>query len=421
MRIITIPKKSGGTRLIYACNKQESIEFRNKVGELNQKALILDKDNVMHGFVRGRSPVTMAKAHIGYKWTVCFDLKDFFDNVDAKKLEGLLPKELIKFVIVDGAARQGLPTSPAAANIAAHTLDKSIKRFLDKKKINCIYTRYADDLSISGNDTEQIGIILSEIPQIIHRCGWELRIEKTHVQLAKNGRRHICGVAVDDNGIYPTRRIKRKLRAAIHQNKESHARGLKEWCKLKEPKNKKISFKNELFALSSVWKIRIPQNVLYRDTFIDGDFMLTGDPVYIIGCSTWTTGWTSCLSHPSGKYRKGSIFWAKSKGTEMAALLSSSVKEINGVVRRKMRARAFVHTFRDGTKAYDRIYGEEGSKQELENKLKSIGIVSVTTLPSGLKTLGNVKYCKPVPYLDNLKYLKVTIKDTKHKAVVLTT
>lgn len=432
MNIVQIPKKSGGFRTIYVVKGNESILYKSHVGEIAKRARKLDNDNVMHGFVKGRSPVTAAKAHINHAWTVCYDIEDFFDNVTETKLKGLLPKKVIDTVIVDGAARQGLPTSPSVANVAAAAMDKAILRFINKYKLDVVYTRYADDLTFSGDKQEHMDLIIKNIPVIVGRCGWRLRKDKTHIQLAKHGRRHICGVTVDDDGIYPTRHVKRKLRAALHrasngsEKAKKHAAGLKEWVKLKEPAQKyeyaNTDLQDELKSLCKVWGISVPKNLPYKETIIDGDFMITGDPVYILGCSTWTTGWTSCLAHPNGGYRRGSIWWCRAPGTRMAALLSSKTKEIGGVTRRVMRARAFVHTMRCGTLAYDRIYGECESKEELKKTLEQRGIVFVRSLPNGIKTIGHV-ISGSKPYLDNLsaKRIKVRKNNKILNAIVLHT
>lgn len=426
MKIVKIPKKSGGYRTIYCVYGKESVKYRCLVGNIAKAARNLDKANVMHGFVRERSPVTCAQNHIGHAWSVCFDLQDFFDHVDESKLKGLLSQKIIDTVIVDGSARQGLPTSPSVANVAASKLDKAIIKFIESRKINVVYTRYADDLTFSGDDESAMKFILSNIPQIVTRCGWFLRKDKTHIQLAKHGRRHICGIAVGEGDIFPTRKMKRRLRAAIHQENVAQTRGLAEWCKLKPPKQKTdYKYEDELQALGKVWRINVPKITTIPDRgpdHIDGDFCITSDPVYILGCSTWTTGWTSCLAHPNGTHRKGSFWWCTAPGTRMAMLLSKKEKEIASVTRRVMRARAFVHTLRDGGIVYDRIYGDEQSKAELSQKLKEMGIVPVKSYAKGVKVVGHV-LSGTKPYLDSLKHKKVsvTLNGRKRKAIVLTT
>lgn len=430
MRTVLIPKKSGGTRKIYIPNKDEIITYRSYVSEIQNKAHQLDKDNnVMHGFIPGRSPVTMAMQHINYKWTISFDIKDFFDNVNKTKLICKLKKEIINTVLVDGIAGQGLPTSPGVANIAAHTMDNAILSFIKKNSLSVVYTRYADDLTFSGNDNESKQKILTNLPEIITRCGWKINNTKTYVQDSKHGRRHICGIAVDDFGIYPTRRQKRRLRAATHKallfndNKAKlHAAGLSEYCKLKPPREKiNLHIQEEFEKLCNLWKIN--KSYLKETNFDfkelrDDDFIITSDPVYILGCSTWTTGWKSCLAWPNGSKRRGALVWCQAPGTRLAALLSNKTKEIAGVTRRVMRARVWVHAFRNGQIAYDKIYGDFESIQELKDKLESIGVIPIADVSKNEKVIGNIKTTNSL-YLDSLKARKVLLKNNKNAWILI--
>jgi hypothetical protein len=141
------------------------------------------------------------------------DLQSFFDHVRIEHLVGKIPEKYMRHVLIDGAARQGLPTSPAAANVAATDLDADIVAELDG---NGRYTRYADDLTISSDSSLVIDMLRHRIPGLARRYGWTIHPDKTHVQHAAAGRRIITGIAVD-SAIRPTRRTRRRLRAARHQ------------------------------------------------------------------------------------------------------------------------------------------------------------------------------------------------------------
>lgn len=238
MHIAQIPKGNGKFRTIYVPNPQEKKDLKRMLSSINKKQTkILDK-NIVHGFMPLRNPVTNAKMHIGYEYTLCFDLEDFFDSVTLDKFktyETRLTENQKNRCFVDGAARQGLPTSPALANIAAWPMDRAIMIYIEKKAPKIVYTRYADDLSFSFNDPLLIKELRRIIPKIVESNGFKINQNKTKCQAAIAGRRIICGVAVDFDNIYPTRKSKRKLRAALHQKHMRSAQGLKEWTKLKEP------------------------------------------------------------------------------------------------------------------------------------------------------------------------------------------
>ena len=203
---------------------------------------------VAHGFWPARSVVSNAKHHVSYQYTVSFDLADFFDTCTTEQwnkavgAQGYATTPLFGGFSIEGALRQGLPTSPAASNVCAAPLDHAIVRFCQTLG-DCVYTRYADDLTISCRSQQQVKTLLKEIPKLVEQANFQLNTKKTRVQCAKAGRRIITGVAVDDAGIYPTRKTKRLLRAARYRakRKPSHhnrhrAAGLQEWCKTKPPR-----------------------------------------------------------------------------------------------------------------------------------------------------------------------------------------
>lgn len=408
MRNVQIPKGSGGFRTVYIPSAKEKTTLRAMVGQLTKKAARACPEGVCHGFTYEKSPVTNALAHVGHAFTLCFDLTDFFDSVTAERLAGKLTKEELSLVLVDGAARQGLPTSPAVANLAASDMDKAILKFRDKQKLQFIYTRYADDLSFSYDDATITYVLMEEVPKCVSRCGFRVNEKKTKLQTATAGRRIITGVAVSEQGIHPTREVKRKLRAARHQKQLPQQRGLEEWCKLKEPRERTSRAKpEELDSLCSCWKLpRLKADKLpdKGPDEIIGCCVVTGDPVYMLGMSTFTTGWTSCMAQPNGQYRRGVIFWCYLRGTCIAALLSSKTKTVAGVERRVMKARALVHSLRDGRKIYDRLYGSPSDCDTLRSSLEAAGYIPVKAAGS-CKVVGHV-VARYKPYLDSLRSFK---------------
>ena len=257
MRKIKIPKKTKGEfRTIYKPSKTEKQALKDIFPQILIKALSICNLDVCQGFFPNTSPVTNALCHVGYKYTTMFDLKDFFDSITVNQLRNLTKDEL-DLVLVDGSPRQGLPTSPIIANLAASTLDSYILWFIDYRKFDCKYTRYADDLCFSYNDKELTETFLKAIPWIAKSHFFEVNPKKTRTMSASNGRRIITGIAVDDFGIHPTRRTKRKMRAALHNGNKNKYEGLKEWCKLKKPnylsKIELENFKQEFSSLLNEW------------------------------------------------------------------------------------------------------------------------------------------------------------------------
>lgn len=416
MKIVDIPKGNGRFRRIYVPSKRQRRELRVLVPKIADRARKATPPHVrpfVHG-IQGTNAVTAAEAHVGHRWTICFDLESCFDHVTSKKLLAQkLPEEIVQKVTVDGAARQGLPTSPACANLALVPLDVAITRAAKKKHKQIIYTRYVDDLTVSGDNPDALEWAKAQIPKIVRQCGWKLAEHKTRVQYASTGRRIVCGVAVGEDRVYPTRKAKRRLRAAQHQENESQANGLSEWCQMKRPRERtRAAFDdtNAFAAMARFWKLsRVSADKLPDkgdDVDLGDGCYITGDPVMMLGMSTWTNGWTSCMSHPRGQYRRGTVFWSHLRGTRVAYLASGTVT-VNKITRPKMAARALVHELRDsGILVYDRVYGGDVAARKLAERLRSHGAIPFTTAREkhkGEKVVGHAP-ASWKSYFDNLKH-----------------
>jgi len=282
----------------------------------------------------------------------------------------------------------------------------------------------ATHLAFSFDDPKLIPVVIAKAKEIVGRCGFRVNPAKVRVQWAGAGRRVICGVAVDDQGIHPTREAKRRLRAARHQGNKGSARGLEEWCKLKSPKpreSKPVRTLSEKEAaaferLRRYWRLPAVnfaaavarKAVAERD--LSGECFITNDPAYFMGMSNFTNGWTSCMRQPDGEYGEGVMAWLALAGASLAVFLGEEKKTFAGVTRRVMRARCLVYQMNDGTFAYDRVYAKNPADAEfLKKKLRAAGFVPVGNLPSGLYVAGSIPLGLPRPYLDSLRWVKVRV------------
>ena len=252
MRTMKIAKGNGKYRVVYCPSRGQKAALRKLIPELEAIVRQQMPPDVVHGFLTGRSPVTNALGHVGYRYSVCMDLESFFDTVTPDMVKPKLPTELwkrVKLCFVDGAARQGLPTSPIIGNLAALDMDWELENLL---RPFVYYTRYADDLSFSFNDPVWIDRLLMQVPEVVTKFGFKLNEGKTKVQDARAGRRNITGVMVDDR-LHASRSVRRRLRAASHQANTQQARGLTEWVALKLPERWQKE-EAELFSSGvSVW------------------------------------------------------------------------------------------------------------------------------------------------------------------------
>lgn len=200
-----------------------------------------------HGFVRSRSAVTHARAHVDTDQVICFDLRAFFASVDVSRINGLFrtmgypeavawtlaclcthqtPVRVLSKMPLGGAddarawlraglrARhlpQGAPTSPALANLACYVLDKRLAGLA--ASAGQTYTRYADDLTLSGPG-QHAGRLVAAVNSIVRDEGFTLHTSKTRVRPA-NQRQEVTGLVVNDRLGVP-RQYHEQLRAMLH-------------------------------------------------------------------------------------------------------------------------------------------------------------------------------------------------------------
>lgn len=239
MREVRIPKKNGTFRTVVVPTPKERKELRKLLPKLHTIQARRCRYHVVHGFVPTRSPISNALPHVGKRFSLCFDLANFFDTVNGgmfheyPEVSALIVKH--PKLLYNNVARQGLPTSPALANIAATFLDKDLLAVAQQIDDDIVYTRYADDLTFSYNSPETTDILKRMVKLRVERNSFSLAEHKTKLYDSTKTARNITGVNVGTDGITPTRAHKRRLRAAKHQNNQSQINGLSEWCALKRP------------------------------------------------------------------------------------------------------------------------------------------------------------------------------------------
>ena len=161
--------------------------------------------------------------HVGKSCVVNVDIESFFHStryplilkacsqlMDGELSEGAC-HVLADICSFDGGLPTGAPTSPAIANLVLRPADAAITKAATDNGIT--YTRYADDLTFSG-DTNTIKI-LPFVKRVLNQLGYQLKEKNTNI--FRRGRRQmVTGLVVNDKPNLP-RRIRRRLRAAVHQ------------------------------------------------------------------------------------------------------------------------------------------------------------------------------------------------------------
>ncbi len=215
-------KRSGGLRLI------ESPKQTLKQAQVMILREILDRipaHPAAHGFVAGRSILTNAIPHVGQAVVVKFDLTNFYTTVGYSRVvaifrtlgysrEAAIWLGLLTTSAVPGNMPfdreqmhsllpywrrhlpQGAPTSPALANLSAYHLDLRLTGMA--RSFGATFTRYADDLTISGPVELARGLrtLIPLVQQIIRRERFQSNRKKRQV-LRAHQRQSIAGVVVN--------------------------------------------------------------------------------------------------------------------------------------------------------------------------------------------------------------------------------
>jgi len=173
-----------------------------------------------HGFIKGRSIVSNANEHCGREWVISLDIKDFFPSVARPKVISVLSEllgdeeecELIADLVTRrGRLPQGAPTSPHLANLAVRSLDRKLGELA--KGFDWNYTRYADDMSFSGD--VECSEVLFGAKKLVQADGFKLSERKTTVR-GQHQRQLVTGLVVNGKVALP-REKRRLVRAMLHQ------------------------------------------------------------------------------------------------------------------------------------------------------------------------------------------------------------
>ena len=143
-------------------------------------------------------------------------------------MEAELDGKVYHVALGQGVLPQGACTSPAITNALCRRLDRRLTGLA--KRHAFAYTRYADDLTFSGNNPAVGGRLLRSVRAILSAEGLTEHPGKTR-EMRQSGRQEVTGVVVN---VRPTvsRKEVRELRAILH-NAATH--GLESQNRAKHP------------------------------------------------------------------------------------------------------------------------------------------------------------------------------------------
>ena len=245
-RVTLLAKRTGGWRLLEVPLDHLMPLQRRLLDDLLDR---VPPHEAACGYVRERSVLDHARAHVGQAVLLKFDLQDFFSSVRASRVHALFetlgyPEEVARELtrlcttatpepvlrrmfeagqltwpqlqrLRDAHLPQGAPSSPALANLCAFRLDLRLDGLAHA--LQARYTRYADDIVLSGGPHLRAAVprIEAWVGRIAIEEGFALNHRKTRCQTA--GRRQsVCSVVVNDRPNLPRTDFDR-LKAILHR------------------------------------------------------------------------------------------------------------------------------------------------------------------------------------------------------------
>lgn len=228
-----VPKRSGGEREI--CAPDDDLkEIQKKLASFLQDQRIQMQEErdvpqlLSHGFEPGKNIFTNAKIHRNKRFVLNLDLEDFFGSIHFGRIVGYLEKNkslafshevavaIAQLCCYQGKLPQGAPTSPVLANMVSEVLDFRLLKVARKYRLD--YTRYADDLSFSTNDStflEKYESCYHELSGTIKHAGFAVNEKKTRL-LYRDSKQTVTGLVVNKK-INIDRRYYKETRAMAHQ------------------------------------------------------------------------------------------------------------------------------------------------------------------------------------------------------------
>ncbi len=217
-RTFFIRKKSGGEREI------SSPRYFLKAVQYWLKSYFIDQLKMhgsCHAFLSGRSIITNANSHLRKEYVGNIDIENFFGSITKDMVIDLLRKNglgsklssaIASLVTFKSSVPQGAPTSPGLSNAVLFEFDQRLSQRAVLKEMT--YTRYADDITISGKSRQDILDLIQECSIALRSFGMKLNAEKTRISSSRASQ-IVTGLVVNEK-VQPPRNFQRKVRAMFH-------------------------------------------------------------------------------------------------------------------------------------------------------------------------------------------------------------
>lgn len=186
---------------------------------LNNILINVPVSDYAKAYVKKRDIKHNARFHRSQNVVVTMDICNFFPSINVKEVARIFielgySKNTALFIAYlccyKNVLPQGAPTSPYISNLRLRAFDLNVATYT--KKLNIRYTRYADDMTFSGdfNSNE----LISRISDFVYEEGFQINANKTRVA-RKNARQEVTGIVVNDHMQTP-KEYRKKIRQEVY-------------------------------------------------------------------------------------------------------------------------------------------------------------------------------------------------------------
>ncbi|QRM27900.1 retron St85 family RNA-directed DNA polymerase [Microvirga sp. VF16] len=232
-KVYDIPKRSGGTRTI-AQPSRELKALQRYI--LSTKLVKFPVHKSAMAYLPGKNIARNAEEHLNGNILLKLDFENFFPSILVKDWESFAKKHPVQVIPVEDIKLYskilfwgqrsrtprclsiGAPTSPMLSNLLLFTLDEQLDEAARKCSVN--YTRYADDITVSGSTVEQV----TAFEKLARKIVKSLRSPRLIFNEEKRGlytrgqRRMVTGLIITPNGTLSIgRERKRTISAMLHK------------------------------------------------------------------------------------------------------------------------------------------------------------------------------------------------------------
>lgn len=219
-RSFFINKKNGTKRRI-----QEPLPSLKEIQHwiLDKILYKIEVSKFAKAYLPNKSLKDNVRFHRNQETVICLDIENFFESISLNNVieffieigySETVASMLAKLCCLDKKLPQGAPTSPQLSNILMRDFDKKVSQLCIKNNLR--YTRYADDITISGKFDSKF--IIEGVEKEVIKNRLSLNKNKTRV-MNKGSQQIVTGIVVNEK-IQTPKYFRKEIRQEVYYIKK---------------------------------------------------------------------------------------------------------------------------------------------------------------------------------------------------------